>query len=77
MVNNGLTSYFASWSDKETDKGFYLSYDSTLVNNDIITSGFETHSLSLSTTNALIIKNIPFTLIKDIQALILYNRKKR
>ena len=24
MVNNDLTSYFALWSDKETDKGFIL-----------------------------------------------------
>ena len=31
MVNNGLTSYFAMWSDKETDAGFYLTHDSTLV----------------------------------------------
>ena len=75
MVNNGLTSYFALWSDKETDKGFYLTYDSTFVYNNIVLSGFETHSpVSPNQANALIIKNIPLTSINEIQALIYYNR---
>ena len=75
MVNNGLTSYFALWSDKETDKGFYLTYDSTFVYNNIVLSGFETHSpLSPNQANALIIKNIPLTSINEIQALVYYNR---
>jgi hypothetical protein len=73
MVNNGLTSYFALWSDKETDKGFYLNYDSTFVYNDIVLAGFEAHSPA-NLGNALIIKNIPLTSINEIQALIYYNR---
>ena len=75
MVNNGLTSYFALWSDKETDKGFYLTYDSTFVYNNIVLSGFETHSpVSPNQANELIIKNIHLTSINEIQALIYYNR---
>jgi hypothetical protein len=74
MVDNGLTSYFALWSDKETDTGFYLTYDSTFVYNNIITSDFEAHSLP-NQANTLIIKNIPLTYINDIQALIIYNRR--
>ena len=73
MINNGLTSYFAMWSDKETDAGFYLTHDSTLVYNDIIQSGFETHS-NPNQANALIIKNIPLTSINEIQAIVYYNR---
>jgi len=46
-----------------------------LIYNNVIETDFGTHSLSSSTTNALIIKNIPLTLVNDIQALILYNRK--
>ena len=73
MVNNGLTSYFAMWSDKETDAGFYLTHDSTFVYNNIITSDFEAHSLP-NQANALIIKNIPLTPINEIQAIVYYNR---
>jgi hypothetical protein len=73
MVNNGLTSYFVLWSDKETDKGFYLTYHSTFVYNDIVLAGFETHSPQ-NQANALIIKNIPLTSINEIQALVYYNR---
>jgi len=47
----------------------------SLIYNNVIETDFGTHSLSSSTTNALIIKNIPLTLVNDIQALILYNRK--
>ena len=48
----------------------------SLIYNNVIEPDFGTHSLSSSsTTNSLIIKNIPLTLVNDIQALILYNRK--
>jgi hypothetical protein len=73
VINNGLTSYFAIWSDKGTDTGFLLTYDSTFVYNNLIQSGYETHSPS-NQANALIIKNIPLTSINDIQALVYYNR---
>jgi len=73
LVNNVLTNNFALWSDKETDKGFHLTYDSTFVYNDIVLSGFETHS-PLNQANALIIKNIRLTSINEIQALVYYNR---
>jgi hypothetical protein len=73
MVNNGLTTYFALWSDKETDQGFYLTYDSTFVYNDIVQAGFEAHS-PVNLANALIIENIPLTSINEIQALVYYNR---
>ena len=73
MVNNGLTSYFAMWSDKGTDVGFYLTYDSIFAYNNIVVAGFEAHSPA-NQANALIIKNIPLTSINEIQALVYYNR---
>ena len=73
MINNGFTSYFAVWSNKETDTGFLHTYDSTFVYNNLIQPGYETHSPS-NQANTLIIKNITLTSINDIQALVYYNR---
>jgi hypothetical protein len=78
MIDNGLTSYFALWTNKETDIG--LTYPSSLAYNNIIegaTTGDGAISNLSSTTNinnALIIKNIPLTSINTIQSLVLYNR---
>jgi phage antirepressor YoqD-like protein len=78
MIDNGLTSYFALWTDKETDIGF--TNVSTLAYNNIIestTTGEGAVSPTSSVTNinnALIIKNIPLTSINTIQSLVLYNR---
>jgi hypothetical protein len=81
LVGNSaiLTSYFFYGSDKDTEIP-PLSYEGnfrsvSLIYNNVIEPDFGTHSLTLSTTNALIIKNIPLTLVIDIQALNLYNRK--
>jgi hypothetical protein len=63
MIDNGLTSYFAFWTDKDTNVGF--TYNSSLSYNSIIENSTATEatiSSSLSLTNiniALIIKNIP------------------
>jgi hypothetical protein len=81
LVENSaiLTSYFFNWSDKDTEipplfcEGIFRSV--SLIYNNVIEPDFGTHKHTLSTTNALIIKNIPLTLVKDIQAIILYNRK--
>ena len=81
LVENSavLTSYFFNWSDKDTEIPPLLYQDIfrsvSLIYNNVIEPDFGTHSLTSSTTNALIIKNIPLTLVNDIQALILYNRK--
>ena len=62
MIDNGLTSYFAFWTDKETDIGF--QYNPSLAYNNIIENSTETQatqSTDSSITNiniALIIKNI-------------------
>ena len=48
MINNGLTSYFAIWSNKETDTGFLLTYNSTFVYNNVIQSGSSQVKLILS-----------------------------
>jgi hypothetical protein len=79
MIDNGLTSYFASWLDKDTDIGPQgASTPSTLAYNNVIeineTSTGDALSSSGDINNALIIKNIPSTHIHNIQALVLYNR---
>jgi hypothetical protein len=80
LVNNGLTSIFASWLDKEVDIGpqspttpSTLAYNNVLEINETSTGG---GALSAGGTinNALIIKNIPSTPIHNIQALVLHNR---
>jgi hypothetical protein len=79
MIDNGLTSYFAYFLNKEADIGPQgASSPSTLAYNNVIeineTSTGGALSSSGNVNNALIIKNIPLTLIIDIQALVLYNR---
>jgi hypothetical protein len=78
MIDNGLTSYFAFWTDKETDIGF--TYNPSLAYNNIIVNSTATEAkispeLSITDINiALIIKNIPLTSINTIQSLFLYIR---
>jgi hypothetical protein len=73
-INNGLTSYFALWTDKETDIGFFSTNSPNIIYNNIIETDFGTTSVLDSTSEvALIIQNIPLTAIDDIQALVLYN----
>jgi len=79
MIDNGLTSMFASWLNKEIDIGpqgastpSTLAYNNVLEINDTSTGGALSSSGDIN--NALIIKNIPLTLIIDVQALVLYNR---
>ena len=70
MIDNGLTSIFVSWLDKDTDVGAQnVSTLSTNAYNNVIED-----SGALSTGSdinlALIIKNIPYTPIHNIQALV-------
>ena len=72
MIDNGLTSYFVNFDDKDT---IILSTAEAIYNN-VIEPDTGLASGSNSTIKvALIIKNIPLTAINDIQALVLYNRK--
>jgi hypothetical protein len=73
LDTNTLTSYFANWSEKDTPITAQRATEG--IYNNIIESGseFGTHSAGTS-TNALIIKDIPLTFINDIQAIVLYNR---
>jgi hypothetical protein len=79
MINNGLTSFFALWTDKEADNGFTnassLAYNN-IIENTATGEGAVSSSLSVTYINiALIIKkNIPLTSINSIQSLVLYNR---
>jgi hypothetical protein len=75
MIDNGLTSYFTSWLNKDTDVGPQnASTPSTLAyNNNLDDLG----ALSTSTegiNGALIIKNLPHTPIHNIQAIVFYSR---
>jgi len=73
LDTNALTSYFANWS--ENDVSIRAQRATEGIYNNIVEEGsdFGTHS-SGSSTNALIIKDIPLTFINDIQAIVLYNR---
>jgi len=75
MIDNGLTSYFASWLDKDTDTG--PQNVSTPTTNAYNNSIDDLGALSSSTegiNSALIIKNIPTTSIHNIQAIVFYSR---
>ena len=71
MINNGLTSYFSSWLNKEVDIGSQnVSTLSTNAYNNIIDDLGALSSSSSGINSALIIKNIPLTPIHNIQALV-------
>lgn len=74
--SNALTSYFANWAvDKDIDIGSYDSSGSFKLYNEDIIALYSAHSIENSTANiALIIKNIPLTIIETIQSIVLYNR---
>jgi hypothetical protein len=74
MINNGLTSYFALWTDKETDIGFFSTNSPNKMYNNIIETDFGTAFTGASVNIVLIIKNVPYTKINNIQALVLYNK---
>jgi len=79
MINNDLTSYFAFWANNDTNLVFYTisgqPYPSTNIYNNTIEEGKGAHSPNSTTPDtALIIKNVPYTDINNIQSLILYNR---
>ena len=74
MINNGLTSYFANWLDKDTNVGSQnVATQSTNAYNNIIEDSGAL-STGSSINLALIIKNIPYTAINNIQALVFYSR---
>ena len=77
---NNLIGYFADWdTDKDTPlppldfEGVIRSVDKVYNNILEINSNFGTHSDS-NATSALIIKDIPLTIINDIQSIVYYNR---
>ena len=82
MVNNSsITASFALWTSKTVDTVAYSTYYASNVYNNDIASGISAHSsIDYSGSNvstdqmSLIIRNIPQTVIDDIQAIILYNR---
>ncbi len=74
MIDNGLTSYYTEWTDKETDIGFFPNSPVSNIYNNIIESDYGTATVDSREDIALIIKNIPYTNINNIQALVLYNR---
>ena len=73
LDTNTLTSYFANWTEKDTPLGAQRATNNMYNNIIEIDPDFGTHSGG-SSTNALIIKDIPPTFINDIQAVVLYNR---
>jgi hypothetical protein len=74
MIDNGLTSYYAEWTDKDTDIGFISNSPAGKMYNNIIETDYGSASPNSSTQDiALIIHNIPYTNIHNIQALVLYN----
>jgi len=75
MINNGLTSYFANWLNKEADIGSQnASTTSTLAYNNSIDDLGALSSSSENLNATLIIKNIPYTPIHNIQAIVFYSR---
>jgi len=73
LDTNTLTSYFCNWSEKDVPLNGLRDTDGIYINIIEDRSDFGTHSGGTS-TNALIIKDIPLTFINDIQAIVLYNR---
>jgi hypothetical protein len=75
MIDNGLTSYFTSWLDKEVAIASQnVSTPSTNAYNNIINDLGALSSSSVGINSALLIKNIPYTIIHNIQALVFYSR---
>ncbi len=75
MTDNGLTSYFASWLDKDTDTGPQnVATPSTLAHNNSLEDLGGLSSSTEGLNAALIIKNIPTTSIHNIQAIVFYSR---
>jgi hypothetical protein len=75
MIDSGLTSYFASWLNKEVDTGSQnVSTPPTLAyNNNIDDLGALSTSIE-GINSALIIKNNPYTPIHNLQAIVFYSR---
>jgi len=71
FYNNGLTSNYALWSNKETSIG---GLNEQLYNNITTIVSYEVIDGANSTDIALIIRNIPLTSIKTIQSIVLYSR---
>ena len=76
LTCSGVNAYYADWSvDKNTPKNFNLDPSGSI--NNVIESdlGFVSSSDDSDNSNiALIIKDIPLTIINDIQAIVYYNR---
>jgi hypothetical protein len=71
MIDNGSISYFASWLDKEVIiASKNASTPSTNAYNNIINDFGALSSSSRGINGALIIKNIPYTPIHNVQALV-------
>jgi len=72
-----LNAYFANWSDKDTPlpartlDGVVRDVNSFLFDETIL---FAVESAAETPVNAVVIKNIPSTLVNDIQAVVLYHR---
>ena len=66
--SSDLSGYFANWNDKDTAISS-ISPVSNLYNNILTDTGSE----SSSGANALVIKHVPLTTIKDVQSIVLYN----
>jgi hypothetical protein len=78
LFNNGLTSYFAEWTDKDTDIGFIfqegIDRSAPAMYNNVFEPVGPTSPETSDVNTVLIIKNIPYTNISTIQSLVLYNR---
>ena len=78
LFNNGLTSYFAEWTDKDTDIGFIfqegVDRSAPAMYNNVFEAVGPTSPETSDANTVLIIKNIPYTNISTIQSLVLYNR---
>jgi len=72
-----LNAYFANWSDKDTPlpartiEGVVRDVNPFLFDETIL---FAVESSAEAPVNAVVIKNIPSTLVNDIQAVVLYHR---
>ena len=82
LLSAGITAIFADWAvDKEVailerDPAGGVNFYAVNIFNEDITEDFDVESKENQSTAdiALIISNIPLTLIESIQALVLYNR---
>ena len=74
--SDSLNSYFAVWTDKGNDIGYFPNSPANNIYNDIIEDSYGSASPTAYNNEniALIIKDISPTTINSIQSIVFYNR---